>query len=154
DAAATTRVVADLLGQSDYKFDAYITTKDETNHGPVDAVLIPLDNLDAKRVKQIDNNSRALRDGVRTVRDLGNAPPNQVTPAFIADRAQEVARAVGVKCTVYGKKEIEKMKMGGLLAVNQGSAKEPRFIVLDYSPKKAKKHVALVGKGITFDSGG
>src|SRR6185312_13014285 len=51
-------------------------------------------------------------------------------------------------------KAIEKMKMGGLLAVNRGSAQEPRFIVLEYSPRRAKKHVALVGKGITFDSGG
>jgi leucyl aminopeptidase len=65
-----------------------------------------------------------------------------------------MARSVGVKCTVYGRKEIERMKMGGLLAVNRGSAEEPRFIVLEYSPRKARKHVALVGKGITFDSGG
>src|SRR5204862_6708464 len=56
--------------------------------------------------------------------------------------------------TVYGRKEIERMKMGGLLAVNRGSAEEPRFIVLDYSPRKSRSHVALVGKGITFDSGG
>jgi len=154
NAADSTRVFADLLAQSDYKYDAYISKKDDDNRGPIDATLIPIDSIDTKRVRQIDENSRALRDGVRTVRDLGNAPANLVTPAFIANRAQAVAKEVGVKCTVYGKKEIEKMKMGGLLAVNQGSAQEPRFIVLEYSPKKAKKHVALVGKGITFDSGG
>jgi leucyl aminopeptidase len=59
-----------------------------------------------------------------------------------------------VKCTVYDKREITRMKMGGLLAVNRGSAEEPRFVVMEYAPRKAKKHVALVGKGITFDSGG
>jgi len=154
NAADSTRVVADFLAQSHYKYDAYISKKDEEDQGPINATLIPIDSIDAKRVKQLDENSRALRDGLRTVRDLGNAPANLVTPTFIANRAQTVAKEVGVKCTVYGKKEIEKMKMGGLLAVNQGSAQEPRFIVLEYSPKKAKKHVALVGKGITFDSGG
>jgi leucyl aminopeptidase len=61
---------------------------------------------------------------------------------------------VGVKCTVYGKREIARMKMGGLIAVNRGSVEEPRFVVMEYTPRKAKKHVALVGKGITFDSGG
>ena len=154
DAAQSTRVLADALAQADYKYDAYITKKDEDGKGPIDATLIPLNSLDAKRLKQIESDSRALRAGIRTVRDLGNGPANLVTPAHLAERAQEIARAAGVKCTVFGKKEIEKMKMGGLLAVNQGSAKEPRFIVLEYSPKKAKKHVALVGKGITFDSGG
>jgi leucyl aminopeptidase len=154
DAANSTRVLADALAQADYKYDAYITKKDEDGKGPIDATLIPLASLDAKRLKQIESDSLALRAGIRTVRDLGNGPANLVTPAHLAERAQEIARSAGVKCKVFGKKEIEKMKMGGLLAVNQGSAKEPRFIVLEYSPKNAKKHVALVGKGITFDSGG
>src|SRR5213079_116842 len=79
---------------------------------------------------------------------------NVMTPTRIGERAEEVAKSIGVKCTVYDKRAIEKMKMGGLLAVNRGSAEEPRFIVLEYSPRKATKHVALVGKGITFDSGG
>src|SRR6202011_1291696 len=86
--------------------------------------------------------------------DLGNGPPNLSTPTHLAERAEEIARSVGVKSTVYGKKEIERFKMGGLLAVNRGSAQEPRFVVLEYSPRRAKKHVVLVGKGITFDSGG
>ena len=152
-AADTMRVLDDLLSQSDYKYDAYITTKDEDKEGPIAAALIP-HGIDTKRIKQVESDSRALGAGIRTVRDLGNGPANLVTPAHLAERAQQIARSVGVKCTVFGKKEIEKMKMGGLLAVNQGSVKEPRFIVLEYSPKKAKKHVALVGKGITFDSGG
>ena len=153
NAADTTRVLSDLLSQSDYKYDAYITKKEEDGRGTIAAALIP-HGLETKRIKQIDSESRALRDGIRTVRDLGNGPANLVTPAHLAKRAQEMARSAGVKCTVYGRKEIQKMKMGGLLAVNQGSAQEPRFIVLEYSPKKARKHVALVGKGITFDSGG
>ena len=147
------RVIADFLSQSDYKYDTYITVKKD-GHGPIHATLIPPEKLDAKEIKRIETELRALRSGIRTVRDLGNAPANLITPARLAERAEEIARSVGVRCTVYGKKEIERMKMGGLLAVNRGSAEEPRFIVLEHSPRKAKKHVALVGKGITFDSGG
>jgi len=147
------RVIADFLSQSDYKYDTYITVKKD-GQGPIHATLIPPEKLDAKEIKRIETELRALRSGIRTVRDLGNAPANLITPARLAERAEEIARSVGVRCTVYGKKEIERMKMGGLLAVNRGSAEEPRFIVLEHSPRKAKKHVALVGKGITFDSGG
>ena len=154
DAASTTRVAADYLAASDYKYDAYITVKKNEKSGPIDAFLVPPAGLEPKKLREIETAARALADGIRTVRDMGNAPGNLMTPAKIGERAQEVAKDVGVKCTVYGKKEIERMKMGGLLAVNSGSALEPRFIVLEYAPRKAKKHVALVGKGITFDSGG
>jgi leucyl aminopeptidase len=153
DAADSARVIADYLSQADYKYDTFITRNDQDGHGPINATLIPFD-LDSKHIKEVESQARALRFGVRTVRDLGNAPANVITPARLAERAEEMARSVGVKCTVYGRKEIERMKMGGLLAVNRGSAEEPRFIVLEYSPRKARKHVALVGKGITFDSGG
>jgi leucyl aminopeptidase len=146
-------VVVDYLSQSDYKYDSYITIKKD-GQGPISAMLIPPVELDSKELKRIEAESRAIRSGIRTVRDLGNAPANVITATRLAERAEEIARSVGVKATVYGKKEIERMKMGGLLAVNRGSAEEPRFIVLEYSPRKAKKHVALVGKGITFDSGG
>ena len=151
-AKISTRVAAEYLAASDYKYDAYITQKKEEKRLPITATLIA--SVDNKQAKQIESEVQAIADGVRTVRDLGNGPGNLVTPARLAQRAEEVAKAIGVKCTVYDKKAIEKMKMGGLLAVNRGSHEEPRFVVLEYAPRKAKQHVALVGKGITFDSGG
>ena len=153
-AEETARVVADYLGQADYKYDAYITANKDEQAPPITATLIPPDGIDGKRAKQLESEARAVAAGIRTVRDLGNAPSNLITPSKIAERAQQVAKSAGVKCTVYDKRDIEKMKMGGLLAVNRGSAEEPRFIVLEYAPRKATRHVALVGKGITFDSGG
>jgi leucyl aminopeptidase len=153
NADETTRVAAAALSGSDYKYDTYITKKEDKSL-PISAQLVPPEGIDAKRAKQLDLEAKAIAAGMRTVRDLGNAPGNLVTATFIGHRAEEVAKEVGIKCTVYGKREIEKMKMGGLLAVNKGSAEEPRFIVLEYAPRKATKHVALVGKGITFDSGG
>jgi len=150
----TTRVAADALAQADYKYDVYLTANKDEKAPPITATLVPVDGIDAKRAKTIESEARAQAEGIRTVRDLGNAPSNLLTPTRLAERAQQVAKSVGVKCTVYDKREIEKMKMGGLLAVNRGSAEEPRFVVLEYAPRKAKQHVALVGKGITFDSGG
>jgi leucyl aminopeptidase len=154
DAAATTRILADHLSHADYKYDAYITVKTDQKAPNIDAVLVPPVALEAKRVRDVSTEARAISEAVRIVREMGNAPGNLMTPTRIGERAQEVAKEIGVKCTVYGKKDIERMRMGGLLAVNKGSAEEPRFIVLEYAPKRAKQHVALVGKGITFDSGG
>ncbi|HET7711904.1 MAG TPA: leucyl aminopeptidase, partial [Thermoanaerobaculia bacterium] len=154
DVAATTRAITDFLSQADYKYDVYITVKKDEKRPAIAATFIPHPTLDARRVKTTEAEARALAAGIQTVRDLANGPGNLVTPSFLAARAEEVAKAAGFKATVYGKREIERMKMGGLLAVNRGSHEEPRFIVLEYTPKKARAHVALVGKGITFDSGG
>ena len=154
DAVGTTRYAATTLAHTDYKYDAYLTVKKEEKLAPIEAILVAPEAVDRKAATRIEEESQSIAGAIRTVRDLGNAPPNLMTPTRLAERAVEVAREVGVKATVYERKDIVRMKMGGLLAVNRGSAEEPRFIVLEHTPRKAKKHVALVGKGITFDSGG
>ncbi|HEX8619889.1 MAG TPA: leucyl aminopeptidase [Thermoanaerobaculia bacterium] len=146
----TTLAVADALAQSDYKYDAYITPKKDEKKIAISGTVIAPEG-DAKK---LNAQARALAEAVVTVRDLANAPCNEMTPRRLAERAEEVCAAIDVKCTVYGRRAIEQMKMGGLIAVNRGSVEEPRFVVMEYAPKKAKQHVALVGKGITFDSGG
>jgi len=153
-AEETLRLIADQLAQADYKYDLFHTKQKNDKPPATTATIVASSVFDPKQLRLIQTESRAIAEGVRTVRDLGNGPANIVTPTTLAQRAEEVAKEVGVKCTVYGRKEIEKMKMGGLLAVNRGSAEEPRFVVMEYAPKRTKRHVALVGKGITFDSGG
>jgi leucyl aminopeptidase len=150
----TLRLAADYLSHADYKYDRFITVKKDEKQPSIHAVLIAPASADAKKLRDVQKSAIAISDGVRTVRDLGNAPSNIVTPTTLAERAVEVAKQTGIKCTVFGKKDIVRMKMGGLIAVNRGSVEEPKFIVLEYTPKRSKKHVALVGKGITFDSGG
>jgi leucyl aminopeptidase len=154
DDDAATRIAADHLSHVDYKYDAYLTPKKDETPIAISATLIPFAGVDAKRARALDAEAKAIAAGVRTVRDLANAPGNEMTPTRLAQRAEEVAKAHGIKCTVHDKRAIEKMKMGGLLAVNKGSHEEPRFVVMEYAPRRAKVHVALVGKGITFDSGG
>jgi len=89
------------------------------------------------------------------VRDLGNTPSNDMVPRAFAAAVKAAAKARGVKATVLGKRQIEAERMGGLLAVARGAAEEPRFVVLEHrGGRKGEKPVVLVGKGVTFDSGG
>ncbi|HVS31247.1 MAG TPA: leucyl aminopeptidase [Thermoanaerobaculia bacterium] len=148
------RLAATFLSQADYRYDTYRTQEKSEKPVDIDAVLIPAQALASRQAKEIGARVQAMSAGLRTVRDLGNAPANVMTPTRLGERAQQMAKGNGIKCTVYGRKEIERMKMGGLLAVNRGSVEEPRFVVMEYAPRRARKHVALVGKGITFDSGG
>src|SRR5206468_10333185 len=88
-------------------------------------------------------------------RRLLHEPPAVTTARLLGERAERQCRRRGLSVEVWGKKKIESMKLGGLLAVNRGSHEEPRFIKIHCKPSaKAKKKVALIGKGITFDSGG
>ncbi len=88
------------------------------------------------------------------VRDLVNASASETTPAYIAGIARDLSGEKGIKCTVYGREELKKMGANGLLAVSSGSSEEPKMVVMEYSPRSFSRTVALVGKGITFDSGG
>ncbi|MDX8391150.1 MAG: leucyl aminopeptidase, partial [Mariprofundaceae bacterium] len=98
--------------------------------------------------------ARSVASGVNFARDLGNEPGNVCTPEFLGDQAANLAHE-NLNVTVMDKKAIEKAGFTALLAVNQGSAKEPRFIVLEYNGGgKDAAPVALVGKGLTFDAGG
>jgi leucyl aminopeptidase len=93
--------------------------------------------------------------GVFLARDLVNEPPSVTTARFLGEQTKRHCSGRGLSVEVWGKKKIEAMQLAGLLAVNRGSLEEPRFIKIHYQPTgKARKKVALIGKGITFDSGG
>ena len=93
--------------------------------------------------------------GVFLARDLINETPSITTARFLAEQAQRHCRGRGLSVEVWKKNKIEAMSLAGLLAVNRGSQEEPRFIFMHYRPRgKPRKRVALIGKGITFDSGG
>jgi leucyl aminopeptidase len=99
--------------------------------------------------------AQATMPGVFLARDLTNEPPSIATARFLGNQAAQHCRGRGLSVEVWGKKKIEAMHLAGLLAVNRGSQEEPRFIKIHYQPPgKPRKRVALIGKGITFDSGG
>jgi len=97
----------------------------------------------------------ATADGADLARTLGNLPPNVCTPSYLADEARKLARQYKLGVEVLERRDMEKLGMGALLAVTSGSQQPPKLIVLRYSGgAKGKKPIALVGKGITFDTGG
>lgn len=95
-----------------------------------------------------------LGEAVNFVRDLVNEPGNVITPEELAKTAKKLSKEYGFDCKVFDEKKLEKEKMVGILTVGKGSKNPPRFIHLSYKPKNPSKRVVLVGKGVTFDSGG
>ncbi len=106
-----------------------------------------------KELEDLVIKSQLFVEATLFARDLVNEPAGALTAEHLAKVPQSLEKN-GVKVTVRGKEEIEKLNMGAYLAVNQGSFDEPRFIELTYTPKNPKKHIVLIGKGITFDTGG
>src|SRR5213083_1608481 len=97
----------------------------------------------------------AIAHGMDLARDLGNLPGNICTPSYLAEQAQALAKEFDFSCQVLDRAQLEELKMGSFLSVTNGSEQPPRFIVLEYNGAgKKQKPFALVGKGITFDSGG
>ena len=99
---------------------------------------------------------RIVGESQNFTRELVNEPANRMTPRILAERAQQVAREAGLQCEVFGPDKMRELKMGAFLSVAQGSEEEPRLILLRYEPADApeKPVLGLVGKGITFDTGG
>ena len=100
---------------------------------------------------------RILAEAQNFSRDLANEPANVLTPTYLADRAKQMAAEFGLECEVLDQDRMRQLGMGALLGVAQGSAEPPALIVIRYKPEKApvsKDHLGLVGKGVTFDTGG
>ena len=116
----------------------------------VELVIEAADKEQAERGRRIGD---AIAAGYLFTRNLQMLPGNVCTPSYLAEQAQKLATAHGFKVTVLDKAQIKKEGMGALLAVAQGSAEEPRFIVLEYQGGSGAP-IALIGKGVTFDSGG
>jgi leucyl aminopeptidase len=93
-------------------------------------------------------------EGQELIKRLGFLPPNKLTPKLFAKEAVAIGRKNKIKTTILSEKQMQKMGMGGVLAVSKGSSEEAQGIILDYHPRGAKKTIGLAGKGVTFDSGG
>jgi leucyl aminopeptidase len=139
---------------ADYTFDVFKSKKNEFDK--IDGLhIIPLAGETEQDLEERLTSVRMLRTSIQLARDLANRPGNDLTPEALAVTVKEMAEdAKGLRVTVLGMKELQKEKMGGIMGVAQGSAQEPRMIVIEHRPKKPKKSVVLVGKGVTFDSGG
>jgi leucyl aminopeptidase len=131
----------------------YVATKSKADERELQRVVIGAP--DAAAVRADFTVARGAATGIEFARELGNLPPNRATPTRLGEEALKLAKAHGFQCQVMGPKEVAKLGMGSFLGVAQGSQEPLRFIVLKYQGAAASQApVVLVGKGITFDSGG
>jgi len=151
------RSVLPHLALADYSFERYKSKRDgaarPAGRGPSEAVVLA-SGPRARSLAPGIREAAAIAGAVTWARDLGNTPGNDLGPVELADAARKFARSGGFRVSVLDRAAIVKEKMGGLLGVNAGSARPPVFLVGEYAPKGARGTVVLVGKGITFDSGG
>lgn len=140
-----------------YSYDKYFVENRESKvRRKLEKItLLVRDDATLKDVRRGAAVGQAVVNGVVLTRDLVNAPSNDIYPETLAAAAKRELTPFGVTVRVLNKSQIEKLKMGGLLAVNQGSARPPFFIVMEYNGgRKGARPIVFVGKGITFDSGG
>jgi leucyl aminopeptidase len=131
--------------------------KDKDKNQKIDAVTIVVQKEDDQKSGQAAlETGRIIAESQNFTRDLVNEPSNLMTPTILAERAKKMASEVGLACETYGADKIKTLKMGAFWGVAQGSDEPPALIVLRYDPVGAadKVHLGLVGKGVTFDTGG
>ncbi|MFC1544504.1 leucyl aminopeptidase [Gemmatimonadota bacterium] len=131
---------------------------DDPYHPPYRQLTLLLPDRVTAAHRGAVTSATATSEGVILARRLVNTPANRMTPTDLAREARRACRSAGLTVTVWGKKELREKGFGGLLAVTSGSAQPPRFIVMRYAPEgqraASRAPLALVGKGVTFDSGG
>jgi leucyl aminopeptidase len=152
EADAEASVEGALLGSFDP--DVYKTSTKESK--PLEA-FHAIAAADAKGLEQAVERGRILAEAQNFTRDLANEPANRLTPLLLAEKARTMASEVGLECEVLDQDRMRQLGMGALLGVAQGSAEPPALIIVRYRPAVASKtndHLGLVGKGVTFDTGG
>ncbi|PVX82357.1 leucyl aminopeptidase [Paraburkholderia unamae] len=142
------------LRNETYRF-TQMKSKPDVSQRALKRVVFSIDAAEEKAAKLAAKQAAALANGMDLTRDLGNLPGNVCTPTYLAATAKKLARDWKLKVEVLGQRQIEALKMGSFLSVTKGSVEPPQFIVLHYQGGSAKAApIVLVGKGITFDTGG
>ena len=138
---------------ADYTFDEFINKKSRIQR--VEKITLIAPKKDLKKVEAGTKSGQVVGEAVNSTRHWVDLPANKLSPADIVKRAKDLAKKNGLKITVIDEKKAEKLGMGGLKAVGMGSQHDAQMVIMEYSCKKKNAPtLALVGKGITFDSGG
>jgi len=150
------QAIAEGAVMGSYRFRRY---KDNTNGDEPKEVetlsIVEADKAKLDAVRRGVERGQILGQAANHTRDMANEPANALPPAELAERAEALAADAGLQCEVLNEGQLKQLGMGGVLGVGSGSANPPRFIILKYrGGRKAENGMALIGKGITFDSGG
>lgn len=148
----TAQAVVEGVRSADYRFDKYKSKP--ASSGLAELTLAFRSERGALQVRKAVQAAEAVSSGTYFTRDIANEPANVMTPPAVAAAAKAMAAKNGLLCRVLGKAEIKKMKMGGILGVSQGSSYPPQLVVLENKVRSKGAPIVLVGKGITFDTGG
>jgi len=155
DAARTAQnvIVGAIMGL--FEPDKYRTKDKEERE--LKSVTVVVEGADKRALQRGADRGQIIGESINFTRDLANEPGGYMTPTIMADRAKTVAKEFGLEIDVLDQKQMEKLGMGALLGVARGSDEPPKLIVMKYQPSRFRRKgdlLALVGKGITFDSGG
>ncbi len=134
-----------------YAYTDYRSASRESSTLPAEQIIVA---TSLEGAHDLVERAEVTAQAMHTVRDLVNAPPSDLYPESFADAARELSTALPVEITVLAEAELTAGGFGGILGVGKGSSRGPRLVKVSYSPAGASSHLALVGKGITFDSGG
>ena len=150
------RQAASLAQESTYRFDQFKSKKSEKPPTLCKLTFAVDNRKDISTAEIALAQGLAIAEGVALAKNLGNMPGNACTPTYLADTALQIAEEHAIECQILERAEMEQLGMHSLLSVARGSHQAPKFIVLHYRHPEAKnkKPLLLIGKGITFDSGG
>ncbi|NMG44402.1 leucyl aminopeptidase [Aromatoleum toluvorans] len=147
--------LARVLADATYRYDATKSKKKDDKPRGARKVVLATGNKISATMEAAVKRGQAIAEGMALAKELGNLPGNLCTPTHLAETAVELGKQFKLKVEVLEREDMEKLGMGSLLSVARGSHQPPKFIVMQYKGGKAKdKPVVLVGKGITFDTGG
>ena len=156
DAGNMVQAAAEAILLSLYQFNQHKTVQEDDEEKALESITFLAESEPSQpTVERAVQRGQTIAEGTMLARDLSNQPANHLTPTQLAEKAEAVAADSGLHCEVFDKATLEEKGFRTLLAVAQGSVEEPRFIILEYTPEgEGRDTVVLVGKGITFDTGG
>ena len=142
------------VGLASYSFTAYRSKKNNSSKNLPTAFVLSVPEAVTPEFKSAVADATAVVSAIYLTRDLINTPPNDLPPAELAARAKQALTGLPVTVKIWDEKALKADACGGILGVGLGSSRPPRLVKMTYSPRGAKAHLSLVGKGITFDTGG
>lgn len=143
-----------MFGMASYQFNKFLTNKKRHVSDKYE-LNITANKKDHKEIKKGSTLGEVIYSATNRARYWCDSPSNTLTPTILAKDVEKIAKAnKNLKCTIFNEKQTIKMGMGGLQAVSQGSVEESRFIIMEYKADKNAETLCLVGKGVTFDTGG
>ena len=150
------KVVEAVVEGAELALYTYTRYKSQPEKKSVEELILVTDRGDdIPQLKSVVEDTQKVCEGVKLARDLTNAPSSDLTPSLFAEEAKKIAEKAGLEYVVLGLEEIKQFGMNGVLSVSRGSREEPKVVILRYrGGKEGEKPIVLVGKGVTFDSGG